>query len=135
MLNKCFSQRHFLAIGQGMHNGEGTHLLQMWPGVQFWPCANYMFVVRVCYWLTCHNAPRVMLQVLRFASLHKSQHFKCQLDQPRVVQKVDNAIHRINHYPADSVDRAAYSPDIALNNPARIGDPHENQLRLIWLPR
>ena len=29
----------------------------------------------------------------------------CQLfvDQAPVVQKMDNAIHRINHYPADSV--------------------------------
>ena len=25
------------------------------------------------------------------------------LDQARVVRKVDNAIHRINHYPVDSV--------------------------------
>ena len=33
----------------------------------------------------------------------ESQELRAGIDQARVVQRLDNAIHRINHYPADSV--------------------------------
>ena len=30
-------------------------------------------------------------------------HKKCSIHEARVVEKVDNAIHRINYYPVDSM--------------------------------